>query len=255
MARRAVTRLGESGVRFPSGPPPGADTRELAGKLIVIEGPDGSGRSTQVTLLKEWLECAGFAVETIGLRRSDLLSRNIDVALAHNVVTRLTLALMYATDFYDQLERRLLSALRAGFIVLADRYYFSLMARAVVRGIDRTYMEGIYDHAVAPDLVFRLRVSPEVAFEREFRKSQLISFWESGRDMYLADDLYHSFVEYQRLMRKEFDRLAKRYHFVDVDAEASIIELNATLRKHIAAVLGIKDTSYQPSSALANVWR
>jgi dTMP kinase len=221
----------------------------------VIEGPDGSGRSTQVALLKEWLECAGYAVDTIGLRRSGLLARNIDVALAHNVVTRLTLALMYATDFYDQLERRLLPAMRAGFIVLADRYYFSLMARASVRGIDRTYTEGIYEHAIKPDLVFRLRVSPEVAFEREFKKSQVISYWESGRDMSLADNLYDSFVEYQRLMRREFDRLAKRHAFVDVDAEASIRDLNAVLRKHIAPTLSIKDTAYQPSAALAHYFR
>jgi dTMP kinase len=255
MANRRTKALRSPAPRFPSGPPPGADALELPGKLVVIEGPDGSGRSTQVTLLKEWLECAGFAVETMGLRRSDLLSRNIDVALAHNVVTRLTLALMYATDFYDQLERRLLPAMRAGFIVLADRYYFSLMARAAVRGIDRAFIEGIYEHAIRPDLVFRLRVSPEVAFDREFRKSQVISYWESGRDMNLADNLYDSFVEYQRLMRREFDRLAKKNQFIDVEAEAPIRDLNTVLRKQIAGMLAIKDTSYQPSAALAQYWR
>jgi dTMP kinase len=245
----------KTGGRFVSAPPPGINARDLPGKLIVIEGPDGSGRSTQVALLSEWLECAGFGVATMGLRRSDLLRRNIDVALARNVVTRLTLALMYATDFYDQLERLLIPALRAGSLVLADRYFFSLMARASVRGIDQDYLERIYEHAVKPDLTFRFRVSPEVAFEREFRKSQVISYWESGRDLYLAEDLYESFIQYQHLMRDEFDRLAARYAFVTVDGEASIPKLNETLRRHIAELIGIANTEYEPSPALRHLWR
>ncbi|HEY3235251.1 MAG TPA: thymidylate kinase [Polyangiaceae bacterium] len=241
--------------RFPSGPPPGVAGDDLTGKLIVIEGPDGSGRSTQVVLLKEWLESEGYGVATMGLRRSNLLARNIDVVLAHNVVTRLTLALMYATDFYDQLQRLVIPALRAGFVVLADRYIFSLMARAAVRGIDRQYLEKIYAHAVRPDVTFRFRVSPEVAFDREFSKAPVISYWESGRDMYLADDLYHSFVQYQRLMLREFERLAKRHTFIDVDGEAPIPELNAVLRQHIATLMNIRNTRYQPTSALRHLWR
>jgi dTMP kinase len=251
--KRAAHPKGEP--RFPSGPPPATAQGDLTGRLIVVEGPDGSGRSTQVALLKEWLESAGYGVETMGLRRSDLLARNIDVALSHNVVTRLTLALMYATDFYDQLERRVIPALRAGFVVLADRYIFSLMARAALRGIDSPYLEGIYEHAVRPDLTFRFRLPPEVAFDRSFSKTQVISYWESGRDLYLADDLYTSFVQYQRLMKREFDRLSRRHAFVDVDAEASIPELNAALRQHIAKLMGIRSIEYQPSPALHPLWR
>src|SRR5690349_21963080 len=118
----------------------GFDPSEITGSLIVIEGMDGSGRSTQITLLQEWLESEGFAVQTSGLRRSNLVGRDIDELLAKNAVTRLTLALMYATDFFDQIEHRILPALRAGTMVLADRYIFTLIGRGVVRGINREYM-------------------------------------------------------------------------------------------------------------------
>ena len=123
--------------------PAGQDLGRLSGTLIVVEGPDSSGRSTQIALLTEWLESQGFAVQTMGLRRSALIGRDIDALLARNVVTRYTLALMYATDFYDQLESRIIPALRSGMVVLADRYLYTLIARAVVRGIeDIAYKHG-----------------------------------------------------------------------------------------------------------------
>src|SRR5215469_5049791 len=115
--------------RFYGTPMPGVAPEELSGSLIVIEGTDGSGRSTQISLLTEWLESEGFAVQTMGLRRSFLVGEDIDALLAENAVTRLTLGLMYSTDFFDQLERRILPALRSGLIVLADRYIFTLIAR------------------------------------------------------------------------------------------------------------------------------
>src|ERR1700692_1747350 len=114
----------------------GFDPAEITGTLVVIEGMDGSGRSTQITLLQEWLESEGFAVQTSGLRRSNLVGSDIDQLLAKNAVTRLTLALMYATDFFDQGEHRILPALRSGTVVLADRFIFTLIARGVVRGIN-----------------------------------------------------------------------------------------------------------------------
>src|ERR1700747_1234241 len=118
----------------------GFDPSEITGSLIVIEGMDGSGRSTQIALLQEWLEAEGFALQTRGLRRSNLVGRDIDELLAKNAVTRLTLSLMYATDFFDQVEHRILPALRSGTVVLADRFIFTLIARGVVRGINRDYM-------------------------------------------------------------------------------------------------------------------
>src|SRR5438132_13424252 len=172
----------------------GVDPSEITGNLIVIEGMDGSGRSTQIALLQEWLESEGFAVQTSGLRRSNLVGRDIDELLAKNAATRLTLALMYATDFFDQMEHRILPALRSGTVVLADRFIFTLIARGVVRGINRDYMGGLYASSLRPHLTFWLNVRPETAFGREFKKAQAISYWEAGRDMSLSHDLFWSII-------------------------------------------------------------
>lgn len=241
--------------RFYGVPLPGVREEELSGALIVLEGTDGSGRSTQISLLTEWLESQGFAVQTMGLRRSFLVATDIDALLEENSVTRLTLALMYSADFFDQLERRILPALRSGLVVLADRYIYTLIARSAVRGIGRDYLHGIYEMALRPSLTFWLDVRPEVAFDREFKKSQTISYWESGRDMSLSNDLFQSFIRYQSLVRREFDYLSRRHGFIEVNGEASVSSVNRELRKRIAALLGIRGTQYRPSHALAHLWR
>ena len=233
----------------------GLNPSELNGTLIVIEGLDGSGRSTQIALLQEWLESEGFAVQTSGLRRSNLVGRDIDELLAKNAVTRLTLALMYATDFFDQLEHRIVPALRSGAVVLADRFIFTLIARSVVRGINRDYLTGLYAMAIRPHLTFWLNLRPETAFAREFKKAQAISYWEAGRDMSLSHDLYWSFVRYQTMIKREFEVMAKKNSFIELDGEASVSTVNKLLRQRIGEHLGIRSTKYAPSSALAHLWR
>jgi dTMP kinase len=233
----------------------GFDPSEITGSLVVIEGMDGSGRSTQITLLQEWLESEGFAVQTSGLRRSNLVGRDIDQLLAKNAVTRLTLALMYATDFFDQVEHRILPALRSGTVVLADRFIFTLIARGVVRGINRDYMSGLYAMALRPHLTFWLNVRPETAFAREFKKAQAISYWEAGRDMSLSHDLYWSFIRYQTMIKREFEVMAKRHSFIELDGEASVSTVNKQLRQRIGEQLGIRAAKYTPSAALAHLWR
>src|ERR1700751_2594664 len=253
--RKKTNDKGEIPSRFYGVPLPGVKLEELSGTLFVLEGTDGSGRSTQISLLTEWLESEGFAVETMGLRRSFLVGEDIDGLLAENAVTRLTLALMYSTDFFDQLERRILPALGSGLIVLADRYIFTLIARAAVRGIGRDYLHGVYEIALRPDLTFWLNVKPEVAFDREFKKSQTISYWESGRDMSLSNDLFKSFIRYQSMIKREFEYLSKRHEFIELDGEGSVSEVNRELRQRIASHLGIRRTQYKPSHALAHLWR
>jgi dTMP kinase len=233
----------------------GFDPSEITGNLIVIEGMDGSGRSTQIALLQEWLESEGFAVQTSGLRRSNLVGRDIDQLLAKNAVTRLTLALMYATDFFDQIEHRILPALRAGTVVLADRFIFTLIARGVVRGINRDYLSGLYAMALRPHLTFWLNVRPETAFGREFKKAQAISYWEAGRDMSLSHDLYWSFIRYQTMIKREFEVMAKRHAFIELDGEASVSSVNKQLRQRIGEQLGIRAAKYTPSAALQHLWR
>jgi dTMP kinase len=253
-AKAAVTEEVSSQYFFGE-PLVGFDPSEITGSLIVIEGMDGSGRSTQIALLQEWLESEGFAVQTSGLRRSNLVGRDIDELLAKNAATRLTLALMYATDFFDQVEHRILPALRSGTIVLADRFIFTLIARGVVRGINRDYMSGLYAMALRPHLTFWLNVRPETAFGREFKKAQAISYWEAGRDMSLSHDLYWSFIRYQTMIKREFEAMAKKHNFVELDGEAGVPTVNKLLRQRIAEHLGIRGTKYAPSSALAHLWR
>ncbi len=233
----------------------GFDPSEITGTLVVIEGMDGSGRSTQIALLQEWLESEGFAVQTSGLRRSNLVGQDIDELLAKNAATRLTLALMYATDFFDQIEHRIVPALRAGTVVLADRFIYTLIARGVVRGINRDYLSGLYEMALRPHLTFWLNVRPETAFAREFKKAQAISYWEAGRDMSLSHDLYWSFIRYQTMIQREFEVMAKRHGFIELNGEASVPAVNKQLRQKIAEQLGIRATKYAPSAALAHLWR
>ena len=254
-AAKAPGSDGEFSPYFFGEPLVGLDPTELNGTLIVIEGMDGSGRSTQIALLQEWLESEGFAVQTSGLRRSNVVGRDIDELLARNAVTRLTLALMYATDFFDQLEHRIVPALRSGTVVLADRYIFTLIARSVVRGINRDYLTGLYAMALRPHLTFWLNVRPETAFGREFKKAQAISYWEAGRDMSLSHDLYWSFVRYQTMIKREFEVMAKKSGFVELDGEATVANVNKLLRQRISEQLGIRSTKYTPSSALAHLWR
>jgi len=142
----------------------------------------------------------------------------------------MTLTLMYATDFYDQLEHRIIPALRSDFVVLADRYFYTLLARAAARGIERDYLNGLYEMAVRPDLTFWLNVRPEVAFEREFRKTQTISYWESGRDLSLSDDLYQSFIMYQAKIKKEFDDAGITIftYYVNIGDTETDAEIDAT---------------------------
>ena len=233
----------------------GVDTRDLKGSLIVLEGADGSGRSTQILFLTEWLESEGFAVRTMGLRRSALVAEKIDFMLARNLVTRRTLALMYATDFYDQLERSIVPALRSGMVVLADRYIYTLIARGAVRGLERPYLECIYAMALRPSLAFWIDVRPEVAFEREFKKSNAINYWEAGLDMSLSSNLYESFIIYQSRIRAELRHLAESQGFIAVEGEGSVSAVNKDLRQRIASHLGIKPGRYTPSRALEPLWR
>src|SRR5438045_4149990 len=149
---------------------PGVDPERLCGKLVVIEGADGSGRSTQINRLVEWLEGCGHAAIQVGLKRSTLVSEELERAQCGNVLSRTTLSLFYATDFADQLENVILTSLRAGNIVLADRYIYTLMARDLVRGMDEDWLKNLYGLALVPDAVFYLNVSPEELVQRTFRK-------------------------------------------------------------------------------------
>jgi dTMP kinase len=216
---------------------PGEKPENLIGKLVAVEGADGSGRSTQIARLVEWLESSGHATVQVGLKRSTLVSEELEKAQDGNILSRTTLSLFYATDFADQLENIILPALKAGFIVLADRYIYTLMARDLVRGMDAAWLRNIYGIALIPDAVFYLNVSPEQLVQRNFAKNHALDYWESGMDLGLSRDMFDSFLQYQSRMREQFKQLQATYDFTIVDGDRSSDEVNAELRHKIEAVL------------------
>jgi len=218
---------------------PGVDPGNLVGKLIVIEGADGSGRSTQMELLKDSLEGRGHATVNVGLRRSTLVSEELQAAKQGNVLGEITRSIFYATDFADQLENRIIPALKAGFIVLADRYIYTLMARDTVRGADREWMRSLYGIALVPDLVIYLRVSPAQLVERNFRKNSTLDYWEAGMDLGLSRDIFDSFMRYQRLIQKEFNLMQREYGFHVVNGNRSFRSVSREITTKVENMLGL----------------
>lgn len=209
------------------------DDVEIKGRLIVIEGPDASGRSTEIELITAKLEADGHAVLNTGLKRSELVSRGILEAKRDYNLGRKTLALFYAADFADQFEYKIILALQAGYIVLADRYIYTLIARNVVRGLNRKWSHNLYGFAIKPDLVFYLDVDPNILIHRVFQKNSSLDFYESGADLGLSDDMFESFLIYQRMISKEFHMMQKRYGLIPINGNRPIPEINADLQKRI----------------------
>ncbi len=216
----------------------GVDPQTLTGRLIVIEGADGSGRSTQIDILRDYLENKGHATANMGLRRSSLVSEELNQAKQGNVLGEITRSLFYATDFADQLENRIIPALKAGFIVLADRYIYTLMARDIVRGADREWVRSLYGIALVPDLVIYLKVSPSQLVERNLRKNSTLDYWESGMDLGLSRDGFDSFIRYQKLIQKEFSLLQKQYGFITINGNLSIRAVAREISTKVTEVLG-----------------
>ncbi|HEY60181.1 MAG TPA: thymidylate kinase [Anaerolineae bacterium] len=209
---------------------------QLKGKLIVLEGTDGVGRSTQVKMLRKWLEKNGYAVSDTGLRRSPLTQPGLNEAKKGNTLTPTTLSLFYATDFADRLENQIIPALKAGFYVLSDRYFYSIIARNIVRGIDPTWTRKVYGFALKPDIVFYLKADiptlvTRIVYERGF------DYWESGMDVLKEDNLYDSFTKYQSRLIAQFDAMADEFNFVIIDANRSITAVFEDLYSHIEKLL------------------
>lgn len=223
--------------RFYGRPPPGVDPAELEGILIVIEGQDSSGRSTHVSLLSSWLQQQGHAVVEVGLRRSELVAPELEQARLGNTLSPRTMSLFYATDFYDQLENRIVPALRAGTVVLADRYIYTLMARDLVRGADLAWVQNLYSRAIVPDAGFYLQASPQTLVDRRLENHRGLDYWESGMDLGLSRDWHDSFLLYQGRMRRAFQGLRSAYGLQVVDANRCIRTANRDLQAGIRTVL------------------
>jgi dTMP kinase len=222
---------------------PGLHKNDLPGRLIVLEGTDGVGRSTQVALLREWLESKGYAVTSSGLKRSRLAGKGLELAQEGNTLGPRTNALFYATDLADRLEREIIPALRAGFVVVTDRYIYSILCRTLVRGIDRKWAYNAVGFALVPDRVFYLRTDlnhliPRVLNARGF------DYWESGMDFLHNRDYYENYIEYQSQVIAQFDRLAEEFNFQVIDATRSVHEIFTDLCADIKKLIkGMKPSS------------
>jgi dTMP kinase len=197
----------------------------LPGRLIVIEGTDSVGRSTQLNRLRPWLESSGYAVVDTEMTRSVLAGPGLKKAKEG-----------HATDFVDRFENQIVPALRAGFIVLTDRYIYSLIARAVVRGADPHWIRSIYGLALKPDVILYLKISIHDLIPRVLQRGGF-DYWESGMDMRLGSDLFESFVNYQTRLLKQFDTMSEEYGFQVIDAGLPIEQVTEQLKARIFPLL------------------
>jgi len=207
------------------------------GKIIAIESTDGVGRTTQIRLLREWLEVQGYGVVETEWTRSALMQPTIEMAKSSNTLNKLTFVLLYACDFADRLEKEIIPALKAGFIVLADRYIYTAIARAGVRGVDSEWIRRLYGFAIAPHLVFYLKLDAE-ALARRVLEAGGMDYWESGMDMKAGDDIFDNFRNYQRQLLKEYSSMADEFGFRVLDGRKSVNWIQEELRRQIGEFLG-----------------
>jgi dTMP kinase len=217
--------------------PPNVDPSGLSGQLLVIEGADGSGRSTQISIVTEWLERKGYPVVNVGLKRSTLISKQLITAQESKAIGPITLNLFYATDFVDQLENVIIPALRAGFVVLSDRYIYTLMVRAIVRGVDHEWVRSMYSLAIMPDAVFYLKVDSQLLIERNFQKKATLDYWESGMDIGYSQDMFQSFFTYQKKIQKQFLLMKDEYGFQVINGNRSVRAITKDLQARIETLL------------------
>jgi dTMP kinase len=187
-------------------------------------------------MLKQWLEVQGYGVMETGWTRSKLVGQAITDAKQGHSLNRLTYCMMYATDLADRMEYQIIPALRSGFIVLADRYVYTAIARGIVRGADKQWLRDLYGFAVVPDMVFYLKLGVHDLVPRVLQAGKM-NYWESGMDMNYGDDLYDSFMAYQGALVDQFDLMAEEEGFVTVDARSSPNAIQAELRRVVSRYL------------------
>lgn len=224
----------------------------LRGGLIVIEGTDGVGRSTQIEQLTRWLEVQGYGVVNTGWTRSPLLAETINEAKAGHELNVTTFSLLYAADFADRLENQIIPALRAGFIVVADRYMYTAFARNAVMGADPEWTRKLFGFAVVPDLVMYLKIDVKHLVPRVL-ESKGMDYWESGMHLKLGSDIFDSFRRYQARILREYEHMTAEFDFVTVDAQQTVDaiqqELRATIGRYLAGEAMPKRRRSEPARA------
>lgn len=206
------------------------------GLLIVIEGTDGSGKSTQLELLKKSIQDKSYGVMVSEWKTSRLIANVIDDAKDRNLLNATTYSLLYAADFADRLENQIIPALKSGFIVLLDRYFYTALARDVVRGQDIEWVKNLYEYAPEPDLIFYLDMPVDVLLKRIIGTTGL-DFYESGRDVGFSTDFYKSFEIYQNKCLEQYDKMKTEYNFISIDGTKSIKDIHKIMNDEVVKLL------------------
>jgi dTMP kinase len=209
--------------------------KDIPGKLIVVEGLDGSGKSTQIYLVKRWLEMQGMKVFFTEWNSSALVKKVTKRGKREQLLTPTTFCLIHCTDFADRYERQIWPLLRAGFIVLADRYMYTAFARDVVRGCSHTWVRNLYSFAVEPDLTFFFKVPLPTALDRILASRPQLKYFEAGMDLELASDPYESFRLFQERIHQHYEKMEDKYNFYVIDATRSVEAQQQEVREAIDA--------------------
>lgn len=209
------------------------------GTLVCVEGIDGSGKSTQLTLLRDWLKSNGKDVIFTEWNSSPLISQTTKLAKKKNMLSPRTFSLLHAVDFADRLKQVIAPALKAGFIVLADRYAYTAFARDVARGVDPQWVREVYNFAIKPDLTVYFDINPKTSMERIcFNRTP--KFYEAGMDLKLSNDPFESYLLFQSKVIKEYKKMLKEFDIIKLDANDSIHKKQVTIRKMLKEILAEK---------------
>jgi dTMP kinase len=210
---------------------------QYPGKLFVVEGIDGSGKTTQLSLLAKWLTAAGQRVFVTEWNSSALVKAATKAGKKKNALTPMTFSLLHATDFADRLLYNIVPPLKAGMIVLADRYAYTAFARDAARGVDRRWVRELYSFAVRPDLALYFNVPIAVSLDRLLARRVKLKFYEAGMDLGLSPNVAESFRLFQGSVLQEYDRIVDEFDLTVIDASASITEQQRVVRRVVAPVL------------------
>lgn len=209
------------------------------GTLVCVEGIDGSGKSTQLALLRDWLKANGKDVIFTEWNSSPLISQTTKLAKKKNMLSPRTFSLLHAVDFADRLKQVIAPALKAGFIVLADRYAYTAFARDVARGVDANWVRKVYDFAIKPDLTVYFDIEPKTSMERIcFNRTP--KFYEAGMDLKLSNDPFESYLLFQTRVVKEYKKMLKEFDIVKLDANDSIHKKQVEIRRMLKEILDAK---------------
>jgi dTMP kinase len=213
------------------------DGRALPGKLFIVEGIDGSGKSTQLDLLSKWLIGQGYCVAFSEWNSSPLVKTTTKQGKKKQMLTPTSFSLIHAADLADRMERQILPALKAGAIVLADRYVYTAFGRDVARGVSSEWVRKVYAFAVRPTVAFYFRVPLEESLKRILGGRPKLKFYEAGMDIGLSDDPYESFALFQRRILEEYERMVDEFGLTVIDATLPLVEQQEIVREIIAPQL------------------